>query len=65
MKTASGVLTLGLQDALQTATDTAKVLSGSLQEIRNDIEERTGNLVEGAQKIREGQEQIKKGVRGE
>jgi hypothetical protein len=54
-----------LHDALRTATDAAKVLSGSLHSIKSDVEERTGNIIEGAQKIQEGKEQMQKGLRGD
>ncbi|MBM3227636.1 hypothetical protein FJZ27_02090 [Candidatus Peribacteria bacterium] len=55
----------GIHQSVQTVTDAAKVLSGSLRQIKSDIEQRTGNIVQGAAKIKEGKEQMEEGIRWE
>ena len=62
--TATGALTI-VPSLMQKISDAGTLIKHSFYTLVEDAKDRTENITEGAQKIREGQEQIKKGVKGE
>ncbi len=63
--TATGALMIVPSGLVQKVSDAATLIKNSFHTLVEDAKDRSENITEGAQKIREGKEQIEKGVRGE
>lgn len=62
---ASGSLTIDLSTIIRGFRDAGTVVSASVRSLWSDAQKRAADISEGAQKIKEGKEQMEKGVRGE
>lgn len=62
-QTGSGT-TIDVTAIIRGFTDAGTIVSASVRSIWGDVEKRTTDIAEGAQKIREGKEQMEKGIRG-
>ncbi|OGJ64418.1 hypothetical protein A3C37_01500 [Candidatus Peribacteria bacterium RIFCSPHIGHO2_02_FULL_53_20] len=65
VQTGSGGVTVNIQAILRGFADAGTVVSASVRTLWSDAQKRAANIAEGTEKIKEGKEQVERGVRGE